>query len=80
MGIQTEADVDSLMEQVSQAESKNKSPLKRRAGLTDEEMGEPVAFILLLLRSALPFAIHFCPVSAYELPFASYELPLYLSY
>jgi len=31
--------VDSLMEQVSQAETKNKSPFKRRSGLTDEEMG-----------------------------------------
>ena len=31
--------MDSLIEQVSQAESKNRSPFKRRAGLTDEEMG-----------------------------------------
>ncbi|DBB13479.1 TPA: hypothetical protein ACH3X3_000533 [Trebouxia sp. C0006] len=37
---QAEADVDSLMEQASQAETKNKSPFKRRSGLTDEEMGE----------------------------------------
>lgn len=37
--VQAEADVDSLMEQVSQAETKNKSPSKRRSGLTDEEMG-----------------------------------------
>ena len=37
--VQAEADVDSLMEQVSQAETKNKSPFKRRSGLTDEEMG-----------------------------------------
>ncbi|DBA92727.1 TPA: hypothetical protein ACH3X1_002933 [Trebouxia sp. C0004] len=37
---QAEADVDCLMEQVSQAETKNKSPFKRRSGFTDEEMGE----------------------------------------
>ena len=37
--VQAEADVDSLMEQVSQAETKNKSPFKRRSGITDEEMG-----------------------------------------
>lgn len=37
--VQAEADVDSLMEQVSQAETKNRSPFKRRSGLTDEEMG-----------------------------------------
>ena len=37
--LQAEADVDSLMEQVSQTDSKSRSPFKRRAGLTDEEMG-----------------------------------------
>lgn len=36
---QAEAEVDSMMEQVSQADSKIRSPFKRRAGLTDEEMG-----------------------------------------
>lgn len=40
--MQAEADVDSLVEQVSQAETKNRSPFKRRTGLTDEEMGMPL--------------------------------------
>lgn len=37
---QAEAEVDSLMEQVSQADTKNRSPFKRRAVLSEEEMGK----------------------------------------
>lgn len=44
---QAEAEVDSLMEQVSQAESKIRSPFKRRAGLTDEEMGMQSCLLLM---------------------------------
>lgn len=38
-GVQAETDVDSLLEQVLQSESANKSPIKRRAVATDDTMG-----------------------------------------
>lgn len=54
--LQAEAEVDSLMEQVSQEESKIRSPFKRRAGLTDEEMGMPPerAIVTCMPASTLP--------------------------
>lgn len=49
---QAEAEVDSLMEQVSQAESKIRSPFKRRAGLTDEEMGTPSSLLFMQMSTS----------------------------
>lgn len=53
--LQAEADVDSLMEQASQAETKNRSPFKRRAGLSDEEMGERSIHALPFYESVTTF-------------------------
>lgn len=63
--MQAEADVDSLVEQVSQAETKNRSPFKRRAGLTDEEMG-----MTLMIQACVCILVdttHAVSVSTYRL-------------
>ena len=53
--VQAEKDVNSLLEQVSQLESRNTSPSKRRASLTQEEMGTHLN--TCLLHSLLPWLI-----------------------
>ena len=53
--VQAETDVDSLWEQVSLSESRNRSPSRRQAGLTDEEMGMHLS--ACFIRTFLPWLI-----------------------